>query len=343
MSTQIIDNFRLNANLPIDSRIVASGSVARDSIVWKYDGLRVYDTSDHIPYVWIGTTYSGTWSSENLLGVSGNGTASYFALFDSSNVIKSSNIFKSGSYIGINKNNPNYELDVNGFINASNFLGDGSLITNISASNIVGNLSLSVMPIGSNGFILSTNGSSCFYKNPNTVTVGYSNLSYKSNVVSNSSSDLCNIYFGTQSAFNESELKYNSNLKFKPSTAQLFIGGGTASTPGLAFVSDSLTGIYNPSSNSIGFVTNGVKRVEIGNTGTRFLNGITPAYNTIVTIAANTTHTYTHNLGYIPIVVVVTNSEADTIRTNITLLTSTQISIRNTGSTSISSCGYYLW
>lgn len=42
--------FQVNTALPIDNRIVASGST-RNSIPYKYEGLRVFDTSDSIPYV----------------------------------------------------------------------------------------------------------------------------------------------------------------------------------------------------------------------------------------------------------------------------------------------------
>lgn len=269
MSTQIIDNFKLNTNLPIDSRIVASGSVARDAIVWKYDGLRVYDISDHVPYVWIGTTSSGTWSSENLLGVSGTGTASYFAVFNSLNVIKSSNIYQSGSYVGINKNNPTHALDVNGTVYATNLKGDGSLITNINASNISsGNLSLNRMPSGTANWLLGVHhsGGIAQYKDPNLLTVGYSLTSYNSNVASNSSSTLCNIYFGTQSGASDSALKYNSNLKFKPSTGQIFVGGGTESNPGLVLGGGTNDGLYYNGS-YIGLTIGGDSKIKIAGLG----------------------------------------------------------------------------
>jgi hypothetical protein len=320
MSTQIIDNFKLNTNLPIDSRIVASGLVARDAIAWKYDGLRVYDISDHIPYVWIGSTSSGTWSSENILGISGTGTASYFAVFDSSNVIRSSNIYQKDSFVGINKSNPNCALDVNGVIS-----GNGSLITSINPANISGNLSLSQMPVGNSGYILTGGGGiTGIYRDPSSFTVGTSNVSLTSNVSSDASSTLCNIYFGTQSTSYYSALKYSSNIKFKPSTGQLmlsdgsatnpvlsftsddtsgiyktsngigfsivetnvviiddigitvsgnisstrsYIGDGILSTPSLSFISDTGTGIYRPSSNIIGFTTNGVERIRLSNSG----------------------------------------------------------------------------
>ena len=44
MPTQIIDGFKLNSATPIDSRLVTTGTASRNSMVYKYDGLRVYDT-----------------------------------------------------------------------------------------------------------------------------------------------------------------------------------------------------------------------------------------------------------------------------------------------------------
>ena len=70
MSIQIIDGFQVNTALPIDNRIVASGSAARNAISYKYEGLRVFDTSDSVPYVWV----NGAWASENASGISGAGS-----------------------------------------------------------------------------------------------------------------------------------------------------------------------------------------------------------------------------------------------------------------------------
>ena len=61
MAIEIIDGFKLSTAVPVDSRIVASGSSARSSIPYKYDGLRVFDTFDSIAYVWM----NNNWASEN--------------------------------------------------------------------------------------------------------------------------------------------------------------------------------------------------------------------------------------------------------------------------------------
>jgi hypothetical protein len=66
MSVNVISNFNINTNEPIDSRIVASSSVVRNSIQWTYEGLKVYQIDNQKNYIWRG----GTWSIE---GGSGNG------------------------------------------------------------------------------------------------------------------------------------------------------------------------------------------------------------------------------------------------------------------------------
>jgi hypothetical protein len=54
----IISNFDLNQTVPLDSRLVASNSTARDAIQYKYDGLKVYQLSDGKSYLWNGVTWS---------------------------------------------------------------------------------------------------------------------------------------------------------------------------------------------------------------------------------------------------------------------------------------------
>jgi hypothetical protein len=48
----IADQFKVNISLPIDSRIVASGSTARNAIPYKYDGLVIYDGHHRLTTTW---------------------------------------------------------------------------------------------------------------------------------------------------------------------------------------------------------------------------------------------------------------------------------------------------
>lgn len=55
--------------------------------------------------------------------------------------------------------------------------------------------------------------------------------------------------------------------------AGLFISDGSATDPSLAFSNDDDTGIFLPTANAIGFVTNGVHRVSIDNGGLKLPDG----------------------------------------------------------------------
>ena len=61
MPTQIIDGFKLNSATPIDSRLVTTGTASRISMVYRYEGLRVYDTIQKKPFVYI----NGDWIEES--------------------------------------------------------------------------------------------------------------------------------------------------------------------------------------------------------------------------------------------------------------------------------------
>lgn len=180
MPTQIIDNFDLNTAKPLDNRLVVGPNsfyTSKDSITYKYEGMRVWDLNDGVPYVWTGTTFS----SENNVAVTGNGIENYLAKFGAaSSVISSSQVFDNGTSVGIAESSPNssYRLHVNGKIYASSgFIGDGSLITGLNATNInSGVMGIQYLQGGNSGWILtSNNASSVSYKDPSTISVGSSN------------------------------------------------------------------------------------------------------------------------------------------------------------------------
>ena len=190
MSIQIIDGFQVNTALPIDNRIVASGSTARNSIPFKYEGLRVFDTSDSIPYVWI----NGTWSSENASGVLASGTTTnYIPKLNGTNVVGNSVIYQSGSNIGVNTTSPSTvsgettTLHVNGGIIANKFQGDGSLINNIPGSNI-NNGSIPVsgtsskLANDSTGNVLISGVSNTSWTSQSQLSVGTASSSLNSNI-----------------------------------------------------------------------------------------------------------------------------------------------------------------
>lgn len=68
----VITNFDVNANAPIDSRMVVSNSTTRNQIQYVYEGLKVYQLSDKRTYLWNGTTWSIDTGLNGIYGGSGS-------------------------------------------------------------------------------------------------------------------------------------------------------------------------------------------------------------------------------------------------------------------------------
>jgi hypothetical protein len=109
MAINIQDNFKLNIKLPIDDRIVASGSSGRAAIdsFRRYDGLSVFDTSDRKTYYW--NDDIGNWTTSD---VSGSGLGNSIVKWSGTSGLTSSGLFFStglnlnSGKLGINTNNP---------------------------------------------------------------------------------------------------------------------------------------------------------------------------------------------------------------------------------------------
>ena len=177
MSIQIIDGFQVNTALPIDNRIVASGSAARNVIPFKYEGLRVFDTSDGIPYVYL----NNNWVSENASGILGSGSASRIPLYTLSNVVNNSWFYQSGFNIStVDAGTGTDKISMNartGLLTAVSLSGNGSLVTNISGSNInngsiEANGSNSKLINGSTGQVLLSGTSFTSWTNQSQLSVG---------------------------------------------------------------------------------------------------------------------------------------------------------------------------
>lgn len=225
MAIQIIDGFQVNIASPIDNRIVASGSTARNAIPYKYEGLRVFDLSNGIPYVW----YNGAWVSENASGVAGVGTsASYIPLYTSTNIIGNSIMYQSTNKIGINTLSPGEMFEVvDGKIKVSgtgNFVGSGQEITNINASNIsTGTLALNRLANGSTGWLLSGASGAPVYVNPSQITVGTSSVSSAS-AISVLPAFTTNYLTFVNSLSGNNALRVNSGLSYNPGNNTLTAG-----------------------------------------------------------------------------------------------------------------------
>ena len=70
MPIPVITNFDVNASSPIDSRMVVTGASQRNGIVYKYQGLKVYQTSDNSSWVWDGSSWKR--DSNGIYGGSGS-------------------------------------------------------------------------------------------------------------------------------------------------------------------------------------------------------------------------------------------------------------------------------
>jgi hypothetical protein len=233
MSIQIIDGFQVNAATPIDNRIVASGSSARNAIPYKYEGLRVFDTSDSIPYVWL----NNAWVSENATGIVGSGSASFVPLYTSSNVINNSWFYQSGFNISTSDAGLGTDrISMNartGLLTAVNLAGAGSAITGIIGSNINNNsISVSgvgskIIPSGTIDQVLVSGVSFTNWRNLSDVSVGTASISSQVRVTG---TDLANAnrpitFIDTVNiAPINNTVKANSNLTYNPFTRTLVTG-----------------------------------------------------------------------------------------------------------------------
>lgn len=224
MAIQIIDGFQVNVSSPIDNRIVASGSAARNAIPYKYEGLRVYDLSDNVPYVF----YNNAWISENQSGVSGTGTAFYFPRFSSSNVLTNSFLYQDGDVLktdDVGSGVDLIQLDAwYGSVTAQSFWGDGNQITNINGNNLqIGSTPINKLVNGSTGWILSGGAGSPIWTNPTQISVGTSSVA-NTIVVNNNTSNATNYLAFVGNTSGNNALRAASNLSYNPATGLLSVG-----------------------------------------------------------------------------------------------------------------------
>jgi len=261
MSIQIIDGFQVNTAAPIDNRIVASGSVARNAIPYKYEGLRVFDTSDSVAYVYV----NGAWRSENSTGISGNGTTYYLTAYTSVNTIGNSLLYQASTIIRTQGDRVAINTE-DGSVTAVNFFGGGSRITSISGANInSGSVPITKITNGSNGQVLVSGVSSTAWANPSQLSVGTA-----SSVIVTPSSNNATHYLtfvDSPSAGSKNLLLDSSGITYNPSTNQLGVASGTTSAPSLCFTGDIDTGIFSPASNTTAIASSGSEKVRFNAAG----------------------------------------------------------------------------
>ena len=283
---QIIDGFTVNVAKPIDDRMVTNGTASRDSIVYKYNGLRIYDTDSQQPYVWNGLN----WVSENTNSVNTEGTTTsgFIPKFGTSTPqITNSIIQEVNNGIKIlagSGTTPAIKLDVVGNIQATGFQGSGNGLSNIQASSIVGQLPVSNLEnhalSGSDVYFISAGTSTPEWKKLSDVPS--SALPSPAPVLNNGSSSDHYIIFGsTNGTYNYYETTGGDALKFIPSVngtsvgAQLQIPDGSVTKPSIAFSTNTNTGIYKEGTNILGISVNGSEKLSVSEQGILVKSNVT--------------------------------------------------------------------
>jgi hypothetical protein len=256
MSTQIVDNFKLNVAKPIDSRMVTSGTASRNSLAYIYEGLRVYDIVNKAPFVYI----NGSWQQEGSAADGGGsggggsgasippGTTNRLLKYTTSTTMGDSSIFDkslifTNPNVGIGKSPTiGIALDINGILQANVLKGNinGIYVDNASIDSI------KIVP-GASGDILKTiNGQVVWSSsNPLNIDIVVANEVSSANTHYLLFSSISNSSTGTPIYTNS----YNTLrlIGIKPSTSQILASGDTSNNeaqPTYAFSGTTNAGLY---------------------------------------------------------------------------------------------------
>lgn len=213
MSIQIVDNFSLGTDKPIDNRFVVGPGqfyLNRDSIENKYIGLRIWDINDDSAYIWKGSAWeSETLSAGDLTSV---GTAGKIPKFTSSTTIGDSIMEEQSG-----------KVVVTGILQASSFQGIGTGITQINASNIsTGVLNVSRLQGSLNQIIVGQGlGYSSSWTDLDDITVGNSS---KINLENTTDSSIHYLTMG-KNATTSQTIYTSESLKYYPSSGKMILNG----------------------------------------------------------------------------------------------------------------------
>jgi hypothetical protein len=267
MAINIQDNFQLNIALPIDSRIVASGSAARSAITFKYDGLRVFDTSDRKTYIW-----NASINNYQESDISGAGVANSISRWSTTSGLTSSGLFflngtsTTSGRVGINTNIPRGLLHIasdgsgvtnfvvhgnsTGVLVGQNFynsgtdqyfdFGYGSVAMRLDTE---GNFSILARPIGRTGAL---------------DTVGDTDVIFKIEGTNNTMQIKKNIVMYTPPGGGEAQ----GSLYIRAQQ-----GYSTRSNPDIAWWYNDKTGFYHPAKDQIGIALGDVQVAKFTQTG----------------------------------------------------------------------------
>jgi hypothetical protein len=348
MAIEIIDGFKVSSAIPVDDRIVASGSTARDAITYKYEGLRVFDTSDSIPYVWI----NSTWEKENKTALAVpstvtpgfTNTPTYRAgqilkVYNSNKLLTNSNMFEvewddtlgniTFKTVAINHSNPasvssTARLDVNGTIKSTTFEGSGANILNLNFANFNSNSKLNInqIAVGASGFILQTvddgfGNLSTEWKNPSSV-ISPNSVSTDIESVSPTIHYLTFVPNTNGGSLHVYKNSPTQAIGVIPSSGQVVVKSDNSPTsPPYSFLGEQNTGIYRSAAGSVAVSILGNKRIEIDTNGLK-VNAGNAANPGISFIGANNYGIYQTTTGNNRIGVVVAGNEMMRIRSSST-------------------------
>lgn len=270
MSIQIIDNFKVNVSLPIDSKIVVGGNNSefqvKEDIEFKYNGLRIWDLNDNKAWVW----YNNEWNLEVVSLTSSSGTNDFISKFQGTapnQSLVNSIIYDNGTAIGIDTIDivSGTKLQVNGNIRTTSggFFGNGSNITNINANNITtGNLSLARLSGGGIGNVLvGTNGAAQW--------VSSSSL-FSNTIFQNSTNSLQHIMFAASDG--NTQLRINSNFRINPNSGNISISTNSSNNKLTVNGSTSIGSIATAPSN--GLLVQGQLKLNTVNISQTIINKI---------------------------------------------------------------------
>ena len=271
MAIYLTENFHFNTNQPIDVRMVVGSQsyyLYKEDIPlsYKFQGLRVWDLNTGeigTPYVWTGTI----WSSENDIGATvptTSGNHNYIVKFeDDSTTLSKSSLYDNGNSIGLGLTAASINCGIDGLHVLGNiktngrFDGDGSIISDISATNITsGILSLSLIER-----IAFTPGKKYTLSQLNT-GVFWSEVESSVYISLDDTSSSINYINFTNGLDNKYDIKGSNNLRYKSSTKQLLSSSGSKEEPSYSFINSTSVGMYR-TSNTISFTNGGVGIVSI--------------------------------------------------------------------------------
>lgn len=279
---QIIDGFTVNVAKPIDDRLVTSGTASRNAIVYKYNGLRIYDIDAKQPYVWNGTT----WTSENsnTVTITGTTTTGYIPVFNGSSQITNSMVSQvtvgTAKYINIATGNyAPYTLKVEGTVDATAFVGSGNGLTNLQGSKIIGTIAITKIEPVSNPslgeiYILKSGTSTPEWTKLSSIPATSIPTAAPQLDTLTSTTPLY-IFFGAstgQSKYYQTTggdaFKFIPRVNGSTEGAQIQIPNGAETNPSIAFSTNSNTGIYRAGFNVLGISVAGKEKLRLTETGT---------------------------------------------------------------------------